>query len=792
MPCLDGQTLADCLAAGPIPLNQALQIAIQIADALDAAHRAGIVHRDLKPGNVMLTQSGAKLLDFGLAKLKPSASEDQAVEEGTRLAAAATLTGTLLGTTAYMAPEQIEGRSADARSDIFALGVVVYELMTGRRPFTGDTPARVMSAILRDEPPRITASLSTLPAALDHIVGTCLAKDPEQRWQNARDVGLALRWIDVDSTDRATTSLPSRRWPRERHAWLVAMMLLVAFGTMVAWSVWGRPEALEGNPVRFTIAPPGKPGDDAVSLSPDGRHVAFAAAGPDGKPILWVRSLDAVAPRALPGTEEVTHHFWSPDMASIAFFAQGKLKKVNMTTGAVEALCNATNPRGGTWGADNTIVISPSTGQGLYLVSASGGEPRQLTTLDASRSDRSHRWPVFLPDGRHFLFFNRTGNPEHAGVYLGSSTSPTTTRIVASASNAAYVSSGHLLFIRSGRLYTQPFDVRTFKIHGEAQALREPVRFDPALMRADFSVSANGVLAYRSGDPMGARLTWRDRKGNGLGAVGAPGWYTNVALSPDDARIAAARYDLTSSSDLWLIDSSSGSESRLTFEPSSESHPIWSPDGQWIAFGSDRSGFLDLYRKRVAGGQDAPLLSSPIVKYLSSWSKNNQYIIFDVDDPRTKLDIWFLPLFGDRKPQPYLNTPVDEWVGQLSPDGKWMAYTSNESGRYEVYVQGFPPAGAKWQVSLNGGLHPRWRADGKELFYVAANQKLMAQTVDLATQFSQGSTQELFELGIHNIFTIRSPYAVSHDGQRFLLAGSRTDDVTPVHVVLHWANSLPR
>ena len=788
MQFLEGETLAERLARGALPMDLTFKYGIEIAEALDVAHRAGIIHRDLKPGNIMLTGSGAKLLDFGIAKLK--ASRDDEADQGTHLAGSATAPGTVLGTTSYMAPEQIEGRSADARSDIFALGVVLFEMLTGRRPFSGTTPAQAMSAILRDEPPAVSAMQPAIPAAVDHLVGTCLVKHPEQRWQNARDIALDLRWIARGGS--VSASLPPARSPWRHWLWIAAVISAFALGAALVPSLKRQPAFTQPDPVRFTIVPPGKLGDDAVSVSPDGQQVAFAASGSDGTPILWVRSLNEVTPRRVPGTEGVTQHFWSPDMTSIGFFAQGKLKKVDVASGAVEALCNATNPRGGTWGADNQIVLSPSTGQGLYIVSAAGGEPRQLTLLDAARSDSSHRWPVFLPDGRHFLFFNRTGRPEHAGVYVGSTTSGTTTRVAASASNAAYVAPGHLLFVRSGTLYSQPFDLRSLSVHGEPEAVREPVLFDAGLRRADFSVSTNGVLAFRSGGSTEARLSWTDRKGKRLTSVGAAARYTNLGLSLDDDRIAATRYDPDGTSDIWLIESSTGSEARLTFEPSTDSHPVWSPDGKWIAFGSDRSGFYDLYRKPAAGGREELLLSSPVVKYLSSWSADSEHILFDVDDPRTKLDIWVLPLSGERQPRPLLTSPVDEWLGQLSPDGKWMAYTSNESGRYEVYVQSFPPSGAKWQVSLHGGLHPRWRPDGKELFYVGTNQKLTAVAVDLTSQFSQGATQELFDLSIQNIFTVRAPYVVSRDGQRFLLADTRTDAIPPVHVVLHWASRLRR
>ncbi len=797
MPCLEGETLADRLRAGPLPSKQALQIALQIADGLDAAHRAAVVHRDLKPGNIMLTPSGAKLLDFGLAKLTPSVSQD--IQDRTRLTGAATISGTVLGTTPYMAPEQIEGRATDARSDIFAFGIVLHEMLTGHRPFSGDTPAQVMSAILRDEPTRVTASQPGVPAALDYVIGTCLAKDPDERWQNARDVALALKGIGTakSSGDEAEASRyeakASYHRRRERFAWVAVGLLTIALAAVTMWSAARRPPiVVEGNRVRFAIASPGKPGDDAVSVSPDGRQVAFAAAGPDGKAILWIRALDETALRPVPGTEEITQHFWSPDTAWVAFFAQGKLKRVNLTTGVVETLCNATNPRGGSWGADNTIILSPSTGQGLYVVPASGGEPRQLTALDPRRAERSHRWPLFLPDGRHFLYVNRSGNPEHAGVYVGSTTSSTTNRVAPGTSNAAYVEPGYLLVVRGATLYAQPFDLRTLTAQGEAVAVREPVHYDTGMGRADFGVSTTGVLAYRSGEGLESRLTWLDRQGNRLKVVGPTRRHTNLALSPDDKRIVAARFGQTSASDLWLIDASTGSESRLTFEGAGESQPLWSPDGQWIAFGSDRSGYLDLYRIRAAGGQPELLLSSPIVKYASSWSVDNRQLVFEVDDPRTKLDIWTLPLSGDRKPLPLLNTSADEWDGRLSPDGKWMAYTSNESGRYEVYVQSFPSAGSKWQVSLNGGLHPRWRADGKELFYVAANQKLTAVTREPGAEFSIGARQELFELTIPNIFTVRSPYAVSGDGQRFVLEDARTDLIPPVHVVLNWAGGLPR
>ncbi|MGH9317043.1 MAG: protein kinase domain-containing protein, partial [Thermoanaerobaculia bacterium] len=621
MELLEGETLSDRLAKGALPLEQTIRYGVEISDALDKAHRQGIVHRDLKPGNVMITKSGVKLLDFGLAKAfeRPLDAEGRGqATVGHHPLARSGLTaiptvagsphltqeGTILGTFQYMAPEQLEGKEADSRTDIFAFGATLYEMATGKKAFSGASQASLISAIMKEEPAPLSQVEPTTPPAFDRLVKTCLAKDPEDRWRTAHDVMLELKWIAAGGS-QATPAVPvaARRKSREGLGWIVAgVLLLFAIGQAFVSSRRAPPES---RAIRFSVLPPAKAVVDSISVAPDGSHLAFVASSPDGRILLWVRPLEAQTARPIVGTDGAMFAFWSPDSRFLGFFAEGKLKKVEAAGGPVETLCDAAYPRGGTWNRDGVVLFTPNSGGPVFRVSAAGGLATPLTALDPSRKETSHRWPYFLPDGRHFLYYARSGQPENAGIYVGSLDSKETRRLVSTPSNAAYAPSGYLLFARDGTLMAQAFDVEKLRFTGEPFPAAEDVGFDGGTFRADFAVSENGVLTYRTSASFLARLTWFDRGGKQLGSVGPPGSYFNLSLSLDDRKLAVSRLaSWTGTRDIWVYDLSRGTSSRFTFDPSTELSPFWSPDASRIVFSSDRAGPLDLYQRVATGGSD--------------------------------------------------------------------------------------------------------------------------------------------------------------------------------------------
>src|SRR6266542_3608303 len=597
MEYLEGVTLSERLARGPVPLEQALRYGIEIADALDKAHRQGIVHRDLKPGNVMVTKSGVKLLDFGLAKLRQGGSEPLA----SRLSALATrgtpLTaeGTILGTLQYMAPEQLEGREADGRTDIFAFGAVLYEMATGRRAFSGQSQASLIAAILEREPEPVSAVEPMTPAALDRVVKTCLAKDPEERWQTANDIGVQLRWIlEGRSQADVVTPVAAHRKNRERAAWTVSGLLLLALaGSLAALFRIGRPEPAAPPVTRFAILPPGKstftaPGETASSqpaLSPDGRSLAFVAYAGGGRHLVWVRSLDSLAAQALDGTDDGSYPFWSPDSKFVGFFSHGKLKRIAVSGGPPQTLCDAAAGRGGAWSRDGVILFTPTQRDALHRVPAGGGAVTPATTLDTSRGELSHRFPSFLPDGRRFLYWTRSLKEANRGIRVGSLDSKEVTSMLQADGMAVYARPGHLLFVRQGALLAQPFDPRSLKLSGEPLRVAETLGVGSPPGYATYSVADSGVLAYVPGVSQNRELVWFDRGGKVLGTIGQPGVYRSPALSPDEKRVAVGIFDTqAASSDIWLIDLARGIRSRFTFDPANESLARWSPDGSRIMF----------------------------------------------------------------------------------------------------------------------------------------------------------------------------------------------------------------
>jgi Tol biopolymer transport system component len=801
---VEGETLADRLAKGALPLDRALRLAIQIAGALDTAHRAGIVHRDLKPGNIMLTRIGsasaapiAKLLDFGLAKAGARAVAGAVPSMRPTAPPSLTAPGTILGTCQYMAPEQLEGREADARTDIFAFGTVLYEMLTGKKAFEGKSHASVSAAIMSSDPAPISALQPLAPPGLDRVVATCLAKDPDERWQSASDLARELKWI-AESGMQVSGAVPraATARPRARLAWaMAAVATAAALGVGALQLARPRPEPAAA--VRFQVSPPAGSsllrgvGATSQALSPDGRRVVFGV-NTTGGLALAVRSFDAGEAQVLPGTEGGVFPFWSPDSRFIGFRAQGKLKKIDVTGGPPVTLCDAADGLGGTWNRDGTIVFAPNLTSGLFRISAAGGTPAPVTTLDAAKKEQGHRGPWFLPDGRRFLY---VATPPIT-VYVGSLDSEERTPLFASDSQAIYAD-GYLLFMRQGTLLAQSFDAARLRTMGEAFPVAEDVDFNATLAAAAFSASTTGGLTYRTGANPRTQLTWVDRAGKALGAIGQPGVYRNPALSPDGARLAVNAIDTQHrTQDLWLVELARGVASRFTFDPGNDIYPVWSPDGSRIVFGSDREGGVpQLYQKRADGvGIEEPVVTSSLNMLPHGFSPDGRLVLYRaLVDGRQQIGI--VPLVGERMLRLFDPSPSIQGASQVSPDGRWLAYNSNESGRTEVYVQSFPaPGGGKWQISKDGGQFPRWRRDGRELFYIASDRRLMAVPVRSATSLDVGAAVPLFEAHLlQGGLGIRLQYDVARDGQRFLLNVPVEDAAaSSITVVLNWAAGLKK
>jgi Tol biopolymer transport system component len=802
MEYLEGQTLAERLVRGPPPLEQVLRYGIQIADALDKAHRSGIVHRDLKPGNVMVTKSGVKLLDFGLAKaLAPAGKTSGASLTALPTQAGSNLTqeGTILGTFQYMAPEQLEGREADARTDIFAFGCVLYEMATARKAFSGKSQASLISSIMGTEPPPVSTVAPMTPPAFDRVVRKCIAKDPEDRWQSAADLGSELKWISESS--QAAPPLPSISRARSRGRLFLWMALAVATAAL-AFMVLRREATATPRKIRFTIPlPEGNTFGSfaqagAVAVSPDGRRLAFTAIPPGGRSALWVRDLDALTPRVLPSTEGAALPFWSPDSRFIGYFAGGKMKRVDVSGGVSQTLCDAPYAYGGTWSSDGVILFSPDSNRSLMRVAASGGAPTSETTLVSG--EIGHYWPSFLPDGRHYLVLVESEKAPSTEIHVGTLGKKENRRLTAAESGALYAPPGYLLFVREGALTAQAFDARRLQLTGEPIPVAErvgrmggagPTRYGP------FSASSNGVLAYGAVAVVSSQLVWFDRRGQVLG-ISSPGDYADPELSPDGKRVAVCRDDpRTGTPDIWIMEISRGMQSRLTFHPRWEVYPVWSPDGSRIAFAWDKEGHTDIYLKAAGGGVEELLFKERRATYPLDWSRDGRLLLFSAMDPKTGSDLWLLHLEGSRTPKPLLQTPFNEGEARISPDGRFFAYTSDESGRPEVYVRPLASMAEQWQVSTEGGTKPQWRRDGKELFYLAEDRRLMSLELTDGSGFDRSAPLPLFQTraprvdfpGFHSL------YAVTPDGQRFLaVTEPEGRSSPPITVVLDWAVELKR
>ena len=799
MECVEGETLAKRLEKGALPLEQMVKYGMQIADALDKAHRSGVVHRDLKPSNIMLTATGVKLLDFGLAKPTAPFASLATLTVAASHSSPVTEPGTIVGTFQYMSPEQVEGKEVDTRSDIFSLGAVLYEMVTGRRAFPGKSQLSVASAVLEKDPEPISALKPMTPPALDHAIRRCLAKDQEERWQTARDLMLELKWI-AEAGLQATTPLVARsRLP----AWLgwafagSASVLALIFGVGYLQRAPAPQQA-----VRAFILPPQKTTFTSVGLdggpvtvSPDGRRLAFAATDDAGNHLLWIRALDSVSAQPLPGTEGGAWPFWSPDSRYLGFFAGGKLKKIETSGGPAETLCDALGGRGGTWNPDGTILFTPTTQSSLYLVSEAGGTAVPVTKLDDSRHETSHRWPYFLPEGQHFVFFARGAEP---GIYAGTLRSHETKFLLATESNAAYASPGYLLYWREGSLMAQPFDTRHLALTGNAVPIADHVLFSGGQSFGVFSVSQNGVLALQAGDASVNQLSWFDRTGKQLNVISGdrePTLVIGPRLSPNGRKLAATIFGFGSShGDIWLYDLSRDVRTRFTFESGAVTAPVWSPDGSQVAYGADRQGYPGIYARASSGtGDDVTLLEGPAL-FPTSWSPDGRFLAYfrtDQSAPVSRRQIWILPLFGDRKPFPFLPSAFDERTPEFSPDGRWIAYESNESGTFQIYVSAFPGAETKVQVSSSGGLAPAWRADGKELFYLDPTGRLMAVEVKpIGGRLELGTPRLLFQT--HAASPGAHPFDVSNTADRFLITTTGNVNPSPITLVFNWTAALKK
>jgi serine/threonine protein kinase len=806
MELLDGETVAERVRKGALPLNELLKIGADVADALAFAHRAGIVHRDLKPANIMLTKSGAKLMDFGLAKpfgmtatASGAAPSFTAVATMTGLSPASPLTtaGSIVGTIQYMSPEQIEGKEADARSDIFALGAVLYEMATGKRAFEGKSQISVASSILEKDPEPISAARPMTPPAFEHVVRTCLQKNPEDRFQTAHDVRLQLKWISEDRPSPPTPALPAAsRHSREYLGWATAILIALVVGAIAATLSPSKP----ARTIRTVIAPPEGTsfrltGDLAgpPELSPDGSYVAFSAAASDGKVVLWVRPMDKLEARALPGTDNVIFPFWSPDSRSLGFFADGKLKTIDLNGGSPQAICDAPQGRGGSWGPNGVIVLTADTQAPIIRVNINGGSPIAVTKLDRARHT-SHRWPFFLPDGKHFLYLainHDSAQAEKDTVYFASLDGAENRPLFRSLSNAIYAS-GFVLFARGSQLMTQKLDPASGKLGGDAQVLSNGVANDLSTWHMDASASGAGLLVMGSGGTPDWQLIWVDRTGKRIGVVADKLSNLQFArLSPQGDRVALV-VD-TGANDVWVLDLTRGIRTRLTFGPVSNDFPVWSPDGKWIAYGSARNGKNHIYRKLSDGsGAEELLLDDDQVLNPGDWSRDGKYLLYSRGPFFSNgAEIWALPLEGDRKPFLIVPHGANSYAGTggLSPDGRWLAYSSNESGQSEVYVIPFRGGQGKWQVSQSGGDRPLWGKDGKSLYYADLNFTVFAVPVQQLNDTLQfGSAQPLVSNLSSQIFF----YDVAPDGKKILLNVISQQVNQSITVVTNWTQALKK
>jgi Tol biopolymer transport system component len=802
MEYLEGETLADRLSRGPLPLEQTLRYGIEIAGALEKAHRHSIVHRDFKPGNVMLTESGVKLLDFGLAKaLQPETAKENLTSVQTA-AGDVTREGTILGTLSYMPPEQLEGKRTDWRADIFAFGATLYEMATGKKAFSGESQASVISSIMTSEPAPIPAVQPAVPQSLDRVVKACLAKDPERRWQSAADVGLELAWIARGSDEAAGaagSNAGRRLWKGLAAAGFLAAAVLALLYFL------NRPAAsAPSRPVRFAIgAPQGTRftwirNQNIFAVSPDGRSIAFVARGADGVTSLWIRPLGESRAAALAGTGGAASPFWSPDSRFVAFFAEGKLKKIEAAGGPPVTICDVLPgfPKG-SWGSQHTILFDPGAGAGICLVADGGGTPKMVLQADRSRQQATVGWPEFLPDGRHFLHLVRSMAEKQTFVGLADLEDGSSRPLVKNSSRAQYVpaasagGSGYLLYAREGNLLAQPFDERKMSLTGDPIPTGLEVWPHIFTGTGPFSASDNGVLASR-GNSSPSRLAWLDRSGRETGSVESAGGFASVSLTPDSRRFIVSKNNpRTGIHNLWVGDVSRSVLTKLDLGDGDFVSPVWSPDGTRLALGAAslrHPHVLSLLLLRSGRPPEEILPPGPI-QSPEAWSLDGRFLLYAV---RTGAQngLWVANAEGERDPRLLLTGVFDPAPqAQFSPDGRWIAFCLAESGRSEVFVTSFPEPGERFRLSASGGSRPRWRRDGKEIFFLSQDNEMIGAPIHLASEVQFGAPQRLFRIDPAGW----QDYDVTGDGQRFLaLVNMPVPDADAITVTVNWTSALKR
>jgi Tol biopolymer transport system component len=807
MELIDGETLAARLQKGPLPPNDVLRVGSEIADALDQAHRAGVVHRDLKPGNVMLTKSGAKLMDFGLARATGLAGTGDGVTmasltQSPTMGQPLTAEGTLVGTFQYMAPEQLEGKEATSSADIWAFGCVLYEMAAGRRAFEGKSQASLITSIMGAQPTPISQVSPMSPPALDQLVGACLTKDPGDRLQSAHDLKLQLSWIAQGGSQiAAPRPVVARRKSRERLAWIVAGVAIVAAGVAGFFATRSQPVP---PPVHAFLQPPrgvlyssstDKP--LPLAISPDGKTIAFCARAGEGPDQLWVRSLGEDDARALPGTEDAEGPFFSPDGRTVAFYADRKMRRVDVAGGPVIDIVEPVDPRGSSWNDDGVILFTMGASDPISYVSADGGPVEAASVLDTTQREATHRYPIFLPDGKHFLYLARragAGKGESPTIYAGDLESGQRTPVVEVASNVIYAS-GHVLYVRGTALVAQRFNSSTLQVEGPAVPLVDDVRMDERFSRGVFAASENGVLVCMTGNNQTRlQMRWLDRAGKAIGDVGEPADYTyggTPNISPDGrhAVIAIANRD-RGMSDVWIVDLESGRRRKLTVDNTDHPFAIWLPDGKSVAVTTNNPGDSGVDVVAIDGTSTrrvapAPEFCWPMSVHGSTLLYSPEAASFPTQAAIVRLDR------PDAELEPFVTGGKEDFQHQFSPDGRFVAYSSSETGRSEVFVITFPPDGGRWQVSQSGGSQPRWRGDGGELYYRNRNNEMIAVDVDLSgSGFQMGAARSLFQFhGAAGLWA----YDVARDGQRFLVtAPLEADLASPVTVITDWTRLVEK
>ncbi len=795
MEFIEGETLSDRLAKGPLPSEELLTVAIQIADALDKAHKQGLVHRDLKPGNVMLTKEGAKLLDFGLAKFTPQAGFLDALSSAETRTTPLTTQGAIIGTLQYMAPEQLEGEEADARSDIFAFGATLYQMATGQNAFEGKSRASLIASVLKEQPRDISEITTKTPLALEKVIKQCLSKDPEQRWQSAGDLKRSLELIRDGGSGATVGSVKSGG--AALIPWIVAAVLMITTGVF-GYLAFNQKEIPREIITTNILSPDGTrfsgPAGGALALSPDGKMVAFNAADTiAGKEFMWVRKLDSPTAIKLAGTGDSWMPFWSPDSRYIAFFIRGKLKKILATGGPALTLCDAKSGRTGSWNQNDVTIFTPEPSGPLFQVAGAGGEAKRLTTLDSTTNDVTHRWPWFLPDGDHYLYYVRTGSGsggEKDAIRIGSLSTGKQEHLIYTKSNAVFAR-GHIVYARENTLMAHPFDPAKLELIGDGQPIAENVSYVDNYSRSLFTLSSDGKMILRTGQlQLGSMITVFDSSGLVLDSIGE--WETmyTMFLSPNERYLACEISDQSSTAtDIWIHDIIRGIKRRMTFDSLNSYTPVWSPDGESLAYVTQTGDSTIVYMKSSSGmGEATRLLASKENMFLSSWSADGKYL-FAVKNSDLSV-AWIIPLDSIEKSRRIFDLASDNSDAVLSADGRWLAFTSEESGNPEVYVTSFPALSGKWQVSINDGDRPRWSADGKRLYYLDNNDVInVAEVDDSGSSFLPGAVRKLFKISGSRPGNV---YSMNSDGTKFyvnqLPSGSNT--VEPLVMIQNWDAAL--